>query len=218
MKYPLPMECHECSMKSTVWAELHETLLNEKCPGCGYEQTSLIITNITIGEKLLERSRFELSEKHDYTLSIVFSATAFECELSDCYYKWRLSKSIDRLEAPPSDEEIEEMLRRFYNIVAKIEGASKFACPDGFAGFVKSVNELKNTVNENFPSLNVDSLAKSFQEKLFWPRNRILHSGKTDQYQESDAIKCFNIARLGIEILKQMDKKKWDEWDKAERT
>ncbi len=75
----------------------------------------------------------------------------------------------------------------------------------GFTQFVKETEDLRETIVEGFPSLDIDNLATSFQKNLFWPRNRILHLGYSN-YKEGDAFRSLNIAVLGLRILEVMDR------------
>lgn len=106
-----------------------------------------------------------------------------------------------------SDADLEEQLRRYQTIKVKIEEVAKLMDSRGFTQFVKETDDLRETIVEGFPSLNIDSLASSFQEKLFWPRNRILHLGYSS-YREDDAFRSLNIAVLGLKILEVMDRNK----------
>ena len=47
----------------------------------------------------------------------------------------------------------------------------------------------------------------AFQQKLFWLRNKIVHTGFSAYHREV-AKKCYNYARLGIAILNSMDQYK----------
>jgi len=70
---------------------------------------------------------------------------------------------------------IEKSLRRHLKIYDKIKKTGKLLYPQGFEKFVCDSSELKNVVQQGFPSISLDSLIKDFEENLFWPRNRILH-------------------------------------------
>ena len=76
--------------------------------------------------------------------------------------------------------------------------------PRGFTQFANETDGLRRMIEQGFPSLKVNCLSKSFQEKLCWPRNRILHLGDS-RYAQEDANRCFNIAALGLRILEIMD-------------
>ena len=79
--------------------------------------------------------------------------------------------------------------------------------PESFTQSVLDSPELKEMIESGFPTLDINNLSKSFQEKLFWSRNRILHLGASD-YGEKEATICFNVAELGLRILSCLDEKK----------
>lgn len=205
MKIPLQLLCNNCKRLQTVSVNLNDTSFQLSCQ-CGENLLGSLSTDVTTGIKLIWRSRYELVEKKDYCLSIVFSAAALECELSRLYFKW---KDISALEQDKeiSNDELEKYLRNYYRISTKLEEVAKLMDPRGFTQFVKETDDLRQIVEQDFPSLTIGRLSKSFQEKLFWPRNRILHLGDSC-YGIEDANRCFNIANLGLKILEVMDKNK----------
>lgn len=118
MKFPLDnIPCNQCGSVKTISLSLQDVAFDEQCP-CG--NTIVGSISATVGLRILYRSNHELMEAHDYSLSIVFSAMAFECELARLFFK---CKEIDRLEngSQISDTDLEEELRRFVNIKKKIE-------------------------------------------------------------------------------------------------
>ena len=122
------------------------------------------------------------------------------------HFKWSdIAASQSRKQV--SDPELEELLRRYRSIDVKILEVCKLIDPLGFEGFVKSSTELCQTITEGLPSLNLESLALDFQQKLFWPRNRVLHLADTS-FNKADGQRCFNIATLGLRILEKLDKKR----------
>ena len=44
--------------------------------------------DFTVGYKILAKSEYELSARRDFSMSIVFAAMSFECELSRLFGKW----------------------------------------------------------------------------------------------------------------------------------
>ena len=153
--------------------------------------------------KVLYRSNYELNETKDYDLSIVFSATAFDCELSRLHHKWREINSIIANEQLAKDE-LDKLLRTHGNVKSKIDNISKLMFPKGFEPFVASEGDFKEIISEGFPSLNEGNLLDKIVGNLFWPRNEILHQGKGG-YDKDDAVKCFNISRLCISIVTELD-------------
>jgi hypothetical protein len=147
-----------------------------------------------------------LLQQKDYPLSIVFSATAFECELTRLHFKWNEIKTIGS-DISVSDEDLESLLRKYRTIDIKIEEVSKLMDPRGFAGFINGSPGFCEIINKGFTSLNLANITKDFQKTLFWPRNRVLHLADTT-FSYDDAKRCFNIATLGLRILEDMDMKR----------
>jgi hypothetical protein len=123
---------------------------------------------------LLARAGYEYRAQTDYSMTIVFSAMAMECELARLFKKWMDIESLNRGQAP-DDRAIEEAYRRLgSNVADRIEAVAILLDPRGLYEFVKSSKEWNTTITDDFPSLNVGSLARDLQQALFWPRNRIL--------------------------------------------
>lgn len=206
MKIPLELpDCELCRKSNIVWIRLHDSSFNFRC-SCGADLSGSLGADITVGHRGLYRSRYELMQNNDHILSMVFSATALEWELVRLYRKWH---EINALEEGQdiSIEEIETELRKNNKIYDKIKKTGKLLYPQGFEIFVCDSSELKNIVEQGFPSLSLNSLINDFERVLFRPRNRILHFSY-DGYSKEDAIKSYNIAQLGILILNTMDKNK----------
>jgi len=205
MKIPLRVPCDSCKKEEPIFIDLSDSSFERKC-SCGDVYSGFLGNDVTVGYKILFRSRYELIETGDYPLSIVFSAAAFECELSRLHFKW---SDITALQTgkPVSDGDLEELLRKYRSIDVKIEEVCKLMDPLGFQEFVKSSTELRQTITEGFQSLSLNSLTSDFQQKLFWPRNRVLHLADTS-FKKADGVRCFNIATLGLRILEELDKKK----------
>ena len=200
MKTILFVKCEGCGKENFLNYTLSKTEIKDTCT-CGNQFSYLLGSEITIGTRILERSKYEFKINEDYSLSIVFSAMSFECELSSMYVKWgNISKN-------KSDQELEEFLRKLGNIQDRIQELSKLMFSVSFEKFVQDNSDLYAQIKGGFKSLCVENLAESFQKKLFWPRNKVLHSGYSD-YTSDDAKRCLNIAELGLRIFDKMDKHK----------
>jgi hypothetical protein len=204
MKIPLELTtCNRCQKRNIVWIRLHDTSFVFHC-SCGEDLSGYLSVDITVGYKMLIRSHYELMQNDDHLLSMVFSATALEWELVSLYKRWYEIGALEEGKEISVDE-IETLLRKSNKIYDKIQRTGKVIYPQGIERFVRDSSELKNIVQQGFPSLSLDSLIKDFEKNLFWPRNRILHSAY-DGYSKSDAFKSYNIAQLGLLILNTMDK------------
>lgn len=202
MKIPLRVPCTKCKKEDWVFINLDETSFERKCE-CGDIYSGIFGNDVTIGYKILWRSQFELNKRKDFSLSIVFSATAFECELSRLHFKWSEVNALEKCNQI-SDQELEELLRKYRSIDVKIEEVCKLMDPRGFKQFVIDSPDLNEIVQKGFPSLRLSELTKDFQQKLFWPRNRVLHLADTS-FTKDDAARCFQIAALGLRILEELD-------------
>ncbi|HUI28824.1 MAG TPA: hypothetical protein VLX91_01315 [Candidatus Acidoferrales bacterium] len=197
MKIPIKTQCPKCGRELDLFIRLDEAEIHDSCE-CG-EALNATLQGFTVGDKLLSRGRYEFYHNSDYSLCIVFSATAMECELSRLYFKWT------RATPPfPTDSEIEESLRRFRNVASRIDEVTKLMKPIGITGFVAANTAIANAIKKDFPSFDMNDLSQSFQRELFWPRNRILHLGQTG-FDTKQAEHCFNIASLGLTILQMME-------------
>lgn len=205
MKIPLLLTCNNCSQERYVDIDLVDSSYDWGCE-CGEKNLAFFSGNLTIGVRLLFRSKYECLEKKDYSLSIVFSATAMECELSRLFFKWREIEALNN-GSEDNDEEFEGTLRNLGNIDKKIEKIAKMMDSRGIIRFVRETLFLREMIEKGFPSLCIDDLAKGFQKNLFWPRNKILHLGNS-LFGLEDAIKCFNISTLGIKIFEVLDRDK----------
>lgn len=203
MKIPFEIPCNSCQQLQYIFFDLADTSFQGNC-SCGANLDVSFGNNVTIGYKLLWRSQYELKEKKDYNLTIVFSAMAVECELSRLFFKWNFIGRDEDI----SNAELEEQLRHYKTINIKIEEIAKLMDSRGITQFVKETDDLREMIVSGFPSLYIDSLPISFQKNLFWPRNRILHLGDYRYAKEEAAIRCLNIAALGLKILEVMDRKK----------
>jgi len=208
MNIPLSFKCQNpnCKEEMTVRLHLDATSFDWNCEYCGNTNYGFFGLEVTVGPLLLQRSFHEYKIEKDFPLSMVFAAMASECELSRLYCEWRQIE-CEQANEPVDEEQFEEELRNMGNIKVKIEEIGRKLVPCGIDQFCLGSAELKNTIETGFPGLKLGELPESFQRSLFWPRNRILHYGQT-QYGEGDASSCLNAARLGLEILRQMDAKK----------
>ncbi|MHC4174649.1 MAG: hypothetical protein ACYTBX_15025 [Planctomycetota bacterium] len=207
MKIPFALLCPQCKQEAQLRVNLQDTTFEGKCK-CG--QTLTLTRWVTVGLYILKRSWHELTVEEDYSLSIVFSAVAFECQLTQLYFKWSKVSAWRKDRRKVSDDELEKLLRKWGSIDAKIEKVSKLMDPRGFQQFVIDSPELTDIVKNGCPSLDIQNLTKGFQQRLFWPRNRVLHLGDTT-FSKEDAIWCYGIAALGLKVLEQMDEPKTSE-------
>ena len=206
MKIPLQFTCPSCRTPVIKRVHLDATSLDWICEKCGAAQVIVFDLDLTVGWLMLARSWYELSVEKDNSMAIVLAATAFDSELSRLFCKWTQIKGRGPT-LPFSLEDCEKKLRAFRTIAVKIEGVSRLLYPGGIEAFVCSSPVWSKEINDDFPSLHIGSLAKDFQETVFWPRNKVLHAGYA-QHPEDEASKCYSVADIGLRILKDMDRAK----------
>jgi hypothetical protein len=174
------------------------------CSACGHENSVLSAAGWTLGWRILEKTKYEFLIREDFSTSIVFSAMAFEAELARLFFKWTKIDTRNERLLTMSDEELDDEYRKLgRNIAERLESVTKLLDPRGVDDFARD-SELGGQIDKDFPSLNLGSLARDFQQSLFWPRNRILHTGYAD-YTKDDALRCHNIALVGLTLLREMD-------------
>jgi hypothetical protein len=203
MKILLRLPCSGCGGTDPIEIRLDDDSPDWTCRSCGAANSGIFDLDFTIGYKILARSHYEHTVRHDHSMSIVFSATALECELSRLFLKWNRIQTL-KSGRDPDDKVIEEMLRHHKNIRHKIDQVGRLLDKSGIDKFVHGSTTLRSAIANDFPSLNVGSLAEDFQKTLFWPRNRILHAGYT-QDDEKESARCYSIAEVGLRVFRNMD-------------
>ena len=206
MKTSLRIPCVECGVTEPVDIRLHDHSPKWICSK-GHHNHGYFSLDFTIGYKILGKSEYEFSSRQDFSMSIVFSAMAFECEISRLFGKWKGIEAGLRDGTILRDEDIETELRRYGSVSRKIEETCRLMSPEGLDDFVRDRDDLKGAIDNRFPSLRIGSLAEGFQKTVFWPRNRILHFGYTE-YTQADAARCYSIASLALGLLNELDKLK----------
>jgi hypothetical protein len=202
MKIPInTAQCDACGKKNRIWINLSDSKFDDSCV-CGKPISVYLSSDITVGNRTLLRSYHELKVNQDYSLSIVFSATAVDCDLRRLHHKWQSIDPIDKY-LDVSSEDLDDIFRGYGSVVKKIQKTARLMYPEGLEKYLEYNEEIRSLIN-NFPSLNPISFAKDIQKKLFWPRNSILHAGE-DNYTEQDAIKAYNISTFTLLILKALD-------------
>jgi hypothetical protein len=207
MKVPLRIPCCECGIAEPVDIHLNDYSPDWVCSK-GHHNLGMFALDFTVGYKILAKSEYELSARRDFSMSIVFSAMSFECELSRLFGKWTSIASNLSGGTAPKDEETEEKLRKMVRIDKRIDAVCRLMSPLGMDEFVSQTSDLKDAIVNRFPSLRIGTLSQDFQQTVFCPRNRILHFGYTE-YTETDAARCYSISNIGLHILSQLDKAKY---------
>ena len=206
MLFPLHIPCRGCGATDPVDIRLDEESPQWKCPKCGELNGAIFDLDFTIGYRLLARSHYEHTARKDFSLAIVLSAMAFDCELARLFHKWKGIETL-RKGSNPDPKAIEKEYRDIRSVRAKIKSVGRLLYSEGIDAFACSTPNVKTMIEGNFKSVRIGSLASDFQKTVFEPRNRILHLGET-KFEEADSARVFSIAKLGILVLQEMDKRK----------
>lgn len=180
------------------------------CPKCDRSTFFVQPLGNVVGTRLLSRAASEL-DKGDFTLTIVLSAMAVECEMQRLFIKWKgmdwmRSKATGNLPTSAEEDVWEEKWRQLFRINKKLDRLSKLLTGTDFDSLIsKKAAAILSTVYTKHPSLRSYSSAKEcLQQELFNKRNKIMHSGQIDSSQV-DAEVCFELATALTNILKTMD-------------
>lgn len=144
-------------------------------------------------------------EAGDFTLAIMLSAVAVECELGRVFAKW---KSIDSglLTGSPSAFQKNQWVAEFrYGAFESLDRVCDFLTGQDFDPFVFSRSDLTCAIQERHPaSASAKSLRKFFSTSLFWRRAEIVHGGRTD-FGTEDAEEALRCALTLFYIISEMD-------------
>jgi hypothetical protein len=210
MKIALPLPCQGCRSREPVLVALDAVWYEWTCAECGTANSILSSLDWTKGKRILERAT-QYREQGDYATSIVFSAIALEAELARLFFKWRRIDHLREMiahtrpyEPEPTDEELEVEYRQLGRTIAeRIESVCLLLDERGIDEVARQ-SDLATPIEDDFPSLNLGSLARDLQRAIFERRNRVVHTGYTG-HDESDARTAQNCADVAISLLKQMD-------------
>ena len=206
MRIPIRLKICECGGESLVWFLLEERDIQYRCQDCLKDQ-SLAIHNLSKAIRIILRAQYELFENKDYSLSIILSAMAFECEMNRLFNKWTRLAAIRDRKLFLSQTELDDELRAMKSVFGKLKITARLMSDHGVSGFVSNSPDLQRIMSEKFVGVSVEKvkadLKKEFEKNLFFPRNSVIHAGK--QYDEKTARHAREFALLGMTILGKMD-------------
>jgi hypothetical protein len=209
MKFTIEMNC-SCGGHQTFSAYGNNNFGSATCTKCGttghlFDPLSVSVT----AERLLYRSRVEL-ENGDYSLSIVVAVIAIESYLTRLFLKLKGMDSYATTFMLPTEKQEAEWEGEYPRsggfpgpigfISKRLLGTTfdKFAAEDPSAAAIFST----------LPDTSNTSATDYFQNKLFKPRNRIIHWGYVNS-GKADAELCHKIAVALVSILREMDRSKY---------
>lgn len=202
MKTPIVFKCPRCGHSIDASPGLHEDYVSLRCK-CGEYIEDVPLYGMSIGNRILQRARLELLQNRETALSVVFSAMAFDCELSHLNRRWQELKAIREMQLL-DPEELDQLIRKHSRIEKHILFVAELIHPDGLDGFFGERPDIPEMIQASFPSFEGEKFARGITKNLFWPRNNILHAGRT-VVSEEEGRRIFSIANLGLYVLQELD-------------
>lgn len=217
MKFFVPVRC-SCGQEFLADGYAEERLPATVCPKCQsagipWERLSISI----VADRLLYRSNAEI-EGGDYTLSIICSAMAVECALTQVYLKWKEIENLRITEHLATGDEKAAWETEYRNETIRgkftrpANFVSKFLVKKEFDDFV--ADYTKQNGNAESTHTDIKPVTQHVQNELFRRRNQIMHWGRVD-YDQADATRCLSAASGVIEHLKAMDKERYQVMEKS---
>lgn len=199
MKSSFPFKCG-CGYELTFETTGTDKFPDTSCPKC--HSPIWIIDNGVVSTRVFNKA-FEQLKAGDYTLAIILSAMAVECDLARLYVKW---KEIDLIPAgvmTPSQTEKdswEETLRSWMGIAVRLDKVCEFLTKEVLDSFISNRPDLKQAIHITHPaSVPCGSFNQFFQEHLFWKRNQVVHFGRIN-FERPDAEECLQLAATLLKI------------------
>ncbi|HEV2232779.1 MAG TPA: hypothetical protein VGV68_05165 [Terriglobia bacterium] len=204
MKSSVTIPC-DCGRQLTLESSGTQPFISPVCPNCHTTIFVIEPRGNPISIRILNRAWAELENK-DFTLVIVFSAMAVECELAYLFFKWKeLELSATRTPAEADKNEWEKQWRDCLSVTARLDEVSKLLTEEAFGSFLSHNGALLKPLHNKFPnSRNPASLKDFLQKEFFDKRNKIVHRGQIN-FQQADAEQCFSLAATLRQILSEMD-------------
>lgn len=171
-----------------------------------------------ISRRALCRAEAELLGE-DFSLAIILSAMAVECELAFLYSKWKmLDADLIPSEVTQSQRNAwEDEFRKLKGGVGgKLDGVTRLMTSETFNEFLNRRNGLKSTLQAVYPNMGNRSPSVFFVEELFRKRNKILHSGQV-QFGQAEAEACVRMAMSLLQIIVEIDRERYTRLDEELR-
>jgi hypothetical protein len=217
MKFTVPVGCSSCGCNFAAPGCGGMEFPPAQCPRCGVQIHILDPLTISIiADRLLLRSQSEIDGR-DFTISIICSAMAVECALTQVFIKW---KGLDHFRStgqqPTSTEQ--DTYEQEYRKKASPGGFAKSAdfvsfflvgkkYDDFVADFVDKSKESE-LIKAGFPQYASQMKSENIHKQLFVKRNRIMHWGEVT-FDKDDASAGLAAAGAAISALKVMDREKY---------
>jgi hypothetical protein len=210
MKYSFPVTC-SCGEIFPVPVTGSKFPRSAQCPKCESSIWLIAPLGNLVAMAILSRAATELLKNGDWTLAIVLSAMAIECDLAFLFMKWkRMDLGLIRNPTDADHEGWEDEWRDIRGIAAQLEAVSVLLTGQSFDAFACQNPARLIIIRAKYPTVkNTASPKVLFVEELFRRRNKIVHFGKID-FEQPDAEVCFELATTLSKILAAMDAERND--------
>ena len=215
MKVSVTVTCH-CGHQTTLETSGTQDPADPKCSACDTAFYFVQPLGNFVGMRIFNRAWTEL-QNGDFTLVIVLSAMAVECELARLFFKWH---EVDLFPVQIADkDELEKTWRKWVSIAVRLDKVSTLLTGESFDSFLSHNPEFLKSISTKYPTFTAGTSPKDFFIKeFFYKRNKIVHAGEIN-YQQPDGDMCFTLANALLGILEAMDKqriKAMDEYHTAQ--
>lgn len=213
MKFSMLLPCPKCGKRLTIETKGDEPFPNPQCE-CG-AFIWLVQSDMRVSRRALCRAESEL-QTEDFSLAIILSAMAVECELAFLHSKWKmLDANLVPSEVTPSHSESWE--KEFHKLPGgvggKLDALTQLMTSETFDAFLIRRNELAAALQKAYPDKGTTSPRAFFVAELFRKRNKILHSGQV-QFGKPEAEACVSMAMSLLQIIGELDKERIARLDK----
>jgi hypothetical protein len=207
MKSTFPFTC-SCGYQGNVETTGTQDPKDFQCPSCGAPFWFVPPLGNVVGTRIWGRASAEL-QNSDFTLAIVLSAIAVECELARLYFKWRHVDVLDTRTPTQADRDAwSEQWNKWTRIAVRFNKASELMVGKKFDSFLLLNPGPIKKLEAKYPDVIAGASPKEFfVSGLFHKRNRVVHDGEID-FGQDVAEKCVTLAATLFEILDAMDKER----------
>ena len=204
MKYAFPVPCPECEENFLVHVNGEDVPDYARCPACEASIYLIAPLGNVVGMAILGRASTEFNGE-DWTLTIVLSAMAVECQLAWLFTKWnRIMLTLQRNPTDADEDSWENEWRDIRAIAKRVEKVSNLLTQKPFDEFIAQNTSLVKNLNAKYTN-PATSHREFFIQELFHRRNRIVHAGKIG-FQKYEAEIALAVATTMWQILDAMDK------------
>jgi len=205
------LTCPSCKKRLIVQAEGSKPYPNPHCE-CG-ATIYLLQSDMRVSRRVFCRAEVELSDE-DFSLAIILSAMAVECELAFLFSKWKqLEGRLLSHEVTQAHTNLwEQEFRKLKGVSGKLDAATQLMTGETFDAFLQRRADLASRLQKNHANIGNRSASKFFVEELFRKRNKILHSGNTE-FGKHEAEACVKMATTLLRIIAEIDKERYTRFD-----